>query len=114
MASLTPLELSEPAMVMLIIAGAGGLKQVMIDSVVSKYTGNCSSALDAVAALPGGGSSATILRICVGSATVADYDGRDPPAARDQFGREPRVDGAGYRSGSLMHATRDDGGFWTR
>jgi len=57
-------------MVMLIIAGAGALKQVLVDSGVSRYIGELLSQSQ-LSPLFLGWLIATILRVCVGSATVA-------------------------------------------
>ena len=57
-------------MIMLLIAGAGALKQVLVDGGVSKYIGEMLSD-STLSPLFLGWLIATILRFCVGSATVA-------------------------------------------
>ena len=111
MASLTH-SISSLTMVMLIIAGAGGLKQVMIDSGVSKYIGELLSQ-SSMSPLFLGWLIATILRICVGSATVAGITTAGillPLVTSSGVNRELMVLAIG--SGSLMTAHVNDGGFW--
>lgn len=111
MASLTH-SISSLTMVMLIIAGAGGLKQVMIDSGVSKYIGELLSQ-STLSPLFLGWLIATILRICVGSATVAGITTAGillPLVTSSGVNRELMVLAIG--SGSLMTAHVNDGGFW--
>ena len=61
---------SSITMVLLIISGAGALKQILIDSGVSDYIG---SLLDGsqISPLILAWLIATVIRVCVGSATVA-------------------------------------------
>jgi Gnt-I system high-affinity gluconate transporter len=111
MASLTH-SISSLTMVMLIIAGAGGLKQVMIDSGVSRYIGELLSH-STLSPLFLGWLIATILRICVGSATVAGITTAGillPLVTSSGVNRELMVLAIG--SGSLMTAHVNDGGFW--
>jgi Gnt-I system high-affinity gluconate transporter len=103
---------SSLTMVMLIIAGAGGLKQVLVDSGVSKYIGELLSQ-SALSPLFLGWLIATILRICVGSATVAGITTAGivlPLVTSTNVNRELMVLAIG--SGSLMTAHVNDGGFW--
>ena len=111
MASLTH-SISSLTMVMLIIAGAGGLKQVMIDSGVSRYIGELLSQ-SSLSPLFLGWLIATILRVCVGSATVAGITTAGillPLVTSSNVNRELMVLAIG--SGSLMLAHVNDGGFW--
>ena len=99
-------------MVMLIIAGAGGLKQVLVDSGVSKYIGELLNQ-SPLSPLFLGWLIATILRICVGSATVAGITTAGivlPLVTTSGVNRELMVLAIG--SGSLMTAHVNDGGFW--
>ena len=57
-------------MVLLIISGAGALKQILIDSGVSQYVGNILES-SSISPLILGWLIATFIRFCVGSATVA-------------------------------------------
>ena len=60
-------------MVLLIISGAGALKQILIDSGVSNYIG---ALLDGsqISPLILAWLIATVIRVCVGSATVAGFN----------------------------------------
>ena len=99
-------------MVLLIIAGAGALKQVLIDSGISDYIG---------AMLKGSSISplilawliATVIRVCVGSATVAGLTAAGivlPLATGANVSPELMVLAIG--SGSLMLSHVNDSGFW--
>ncbi|WP_338039092.1 gluconate:H+ symporter [Maribacter litopenaei] len=99
-------------MVLLIIAGAGALKQVLIDSGVSEYIGEALSG-SSVSPLILAWLIATIIRVCVGSATVAGLT-----AAGIVL---PLIEGTGTSaelivlaigSGSLMLSHVNDSGFW--
>ncbi len=104
--------ISSITMVMLIIAGAGGLKQILVDSGVSDYIGEMLRG-SSIPPLVLGWLIATILRVSIGSATVAGMT-----AAGIVL---PLVSGTGVRpelmvlaigSGSLMLSHVNDGGFW--
>ncbi|RRQ50414.1 gluconate transporter [Maribacter algicola] len=99
-------------MVLLIIAGAGALKQVLIDSGVSEYIGEALSG-SAISPLVLAWLISTIIRVCVGSATVAGLT-----AAGIVL---PLIEGTGTSaelmvlaigSGSLMLSHVNDSGFW--
>ena len=99
-------------MVLLIIAGAGALKQVLIDSGVSDYIGDMLNG-SSISPLILAWLIATVIRVCVGSATVAGLT-----AAGIVL---PLVDGTGVSaelmvlaigSGSLMLSHVNDSGFW--
>jgi Gnt-I system high-affinity gluconate transporter len=99
-------------MVMLIIAGAGALKQVLVDGGVSKYIAELLSHSN-LSPLILGWLIATILRVCVGSATVAGITTASivfPLVASSHVNPELMVLAIG--SGSLMLAHVNDGGFW--
>jgi Gnt-I system high-affinity gluconate transporter len=104
--------ISSLTMVMLIIAGAGALKQVLVDSGVSAYIGELLSGSH-VSPLFLGWLIATILRVCVGSATVAGITtaGIVFPLASGT-GVNPELMVLAIGSGSLMLAHVNDGGFW--
>lgn len=104
--------ISSLTMVMLIIAGAGALKQVLVDSGVSKYIGEVLSG-SSLSPLFLGWLIATILRVCVGSATVAGITtaGIVLPLAQGS-GVSPELMVLAIGSGSLMLAHVNDGGFW--
>jgi Gnt-I system high-affinity gluconate transporter len=99
-------------MVMLVIAGAGGLKQILVDSGVSKYIGEVLSNTG-ISPLILGWLIATILRISLGSATVAGITAAGivfPLVAKTGVSSELMVLAIG--SGSIMAAHVNDGGFW--
>ncbi|MFS4468636.1 gluconate:H+ symporter [Maribacter sp. 2210JD10-5] len=99
-------------MILLIIAGAGALKQVLIDSGVSEYIGGVLEG-STISPLVLAWLITTVIRVCVGSATVAGLT-----AAGIVL---PLVEGAGVSaelmvlaigSGSLMLSHVNDSGFW--
>jgi len=99
-------------MIMLLIAGAGALKQVLVDGGVSKYIGELLSE-STLSPLFLGWLIATILRFCVGSATVAGITTAGiilPLATGGAVKPELMVLAIG--SGSLMFGHVNDGGFW--
>lgn len=98
--------------IMLLIAGAGALKQVLIDSGVSKYIGELLSKSD-LSPLFLGWLIATVMRFCVGSATVAGITTAGivlPLVTGTDVKPELMVLAIG--SGSLMVGHVNDGGFW--
>jgi Gnt-I system high-affinity gluconate transporter len=99
-------------MIMLLIAGAGALKQVLVDSGVSKYIGGLLGQ-SALSPLFLGWLIATVLRFCVGSATVAGITTAGivlPLVSGTTVSPELMVLAIG--SGSLMLGHVNDGGFW--
>ncbi len=103
---------SSITMVLLIIAGAGGFKQVLVDSGIS----------DKIAAILGSSglsplflawTIAALLRVCIGSATVAGLTTAGiilPLAAGGTVNKELLVLAIGAGSLTLSHV--NDGGFW--
>jgi len=100
------------AMIVLIVAGAGVLKQVLVDSGVS----------DTIAAklqnwpihpLVLGWLIAAVLRVCIGSATVAGLTtaGIIAPTI-SQLNVEPNLMVLSIGAGSLMFSHVNDAGFW--
>jgi Gnt-I system high-affinity gluconate transporter len=99
-------------MIMLLIAGAGALKQVLVDSGVSKYIGGLLSQ-SSLSPLFLGWLIATVLRFCVGSATVAGITTAGivlPLVTGGSVNPELMVLAIG--AGSLMFGHVNDGGFW--
>ncbi len=97
---------------MLLIAGAGALKQVLVDSGVSTYIGELLSK-SSLSPLFLGWLIATVLRFCVGSATVAGITTAGivlPMVTGTAVTPELMVLAIG--SGSLMLGHVNDGGFW--
>lgn len=99
-------------MIMLLIAGAGALKQVLVDGGVSTYIGEMLSN-STLSPLFLGWLISTILRFCVGSATVAGITTAGiilPLVSGGNVNPELMVLAIG--SGSLMFGHVNDGGFW--
>ena len=99
-------------MVLLIIAGAGALKQILIDSGVSDYLGNLLQ-ISSLSPLLIGWSIATLIRFSVGSATVAGLTtaGIVLPLVQST-GVSPELMVLAIGSGSLMLSHVNDSGFW--
>jgi Gnt-I system high-affinity gluconate transporter len=100
------------AMMLLIIGGAGSLKQVLIDSHVND---------DIVALLSGlntnplvlGWLIAAVLRICLGSATVAGLTAAGIVAPIvTTYGVDPNLMVLSVGAGSLLFSHVNDAGFW--
>jgi len=103
---------SSITMVLLVIAGAGGLKQVLIDSEASAYIAELASA-SPVHPLILVWLIATLLRVSIGSATVAGLTAAGIAvdiAAKTNTSPELMVLAIG--SGSLMLSHVNDAGFW--
>ena len=99
-------------MVLLIIAGAGALKQILTDSGVSDYIGELLDGSN-ISPLVLGWLIATVIRVCVGSATVAGLTAAGivfPLVANTGVSPELMVLAIG--SGSLMLSHVNDSGFW--
>ncbi|MGB1455097.1 MAG: gluconate:H+ symporter [Flavobacteriaceae bacterium] len=99
-------------MVLLIIAGAGALKQILIDSGVSEYLGNLFQ-ISSISPLLIGWLIATLIRFSVGSATVAGLTtaGIVLPLVQTS-GVSPELMVLAIGSGSLMLSHVNDSGFW--
>jgi Gnt-I system high-affinity gluconate transporter len=100
------------AMLLLIMGGAGALKQVMIDSGVSKEIGGMLMSMNAHP-LVLGWAIACIIRVCVGSATVAGLTAAGivaPLLAQPDVDANLMVLAVG--AGSLMFSHVNDAGFW--
>jgi Gnt-I system high-affinity gluconate transporter len=100
------------AMIMLLISGAGSLKQVLVDGGVSDYIGGLMSH-SVLSPLFLGWLIATILRICIGSATVSGLTAAGivlPLVTGTSVNHELMVLAVG--SGSLMCSHVNDSGFW--
>ena len=99
-------------MVLLIIAGAGSLKQILIDSGVSEYIGNLLQ-ITSMSPLVIGWLIATLIRFSVGSATVAGLTtaGIVLPLVQST-GVSPELMVLSIGSGSLMLSNVNDSGFW--
>ena len=99
-------------MVLLIIAGAGALKQVLVDSGVSDYIADMLKG-SSLSPLLLAWFIATVIRVCVGSATVAGLTaaGIVLPLV-SQTGVSPELMVLAIGSGSLMLSHVNDSGFW--
>jgi Gnt-I system high-affinity gluconate transporter len=100
------------AMILLIMSGAGALKQILMDSGVSADIGEMLTGLD-VHPLILGWSIACVIRVCVGSATVAGLTaaGIVMPLVTTT-GVDPNLMVLAIGAGSLMFSHVNDGGFW--
>jgi Gnt-I system high-affinity gluconate transporter len=99
-------------MIMLLIAGAGALKQVLVDGGISQYIGGLLSQ-SSLSPLFLGWLIATILRFCVGSATVAGITSAGIVLPLVTGGAVvPELMVLAIGSGSLMFGHVNDGGFW--
>jgi Gnt-I system high-affinity gluconate transporter len=100
------------ALILLIVAGAGALKQVFTDSGVSKEIASLFSQLP-VHPLVLGWLIAAIIRVCVGSATVAGLTTAGiiaPILASTNV--DPNLMVLSIGAGSLMFSHVNDAGFW--
>ncbi len=100
------------APILLVIAGAGALKQIFNDSGTSKYIGERLITLPFSPIVLGWGMAA-IIRVCVGSATVAGLTtvGIILPLLQANHA-SPELMVLAIGSGSLMFSHINDGGFW--
>ncbi len=100
------------AMILLIIGGAGALKQILVDSGVSD---EIAAALNGsqIQPLLLGWLIAALIRVCLGSATVAGLTaaGIMLPVIK-QTGADANLMVLSIGSGSLMLSHFNDGGFW--
>lgn len=100
------------AMILLIMSGAGALKQILMDSGVSDEIGVMLSGMD-VHPLFLGWAIACVIRVCVGSATVAGLTAAGiimPLMGRPDV--NPNLMVLAIGAGSLMFSHVNDGGFW--
>jgi len=104
--------ISSITMVLLIIAGAGALKEILVDSGVSDYIADLLKD-STVSPLILAWLIATVIRVFVGSATVAGLTAASivlPLVSNASVNPELMVLAIG--SGSLMLSHVNDGGFW--
>ncbi|GAA4466048.1 gluconate:H+ symporter [Nibrella saemangeumensis] len=100
------------APILLVIAGAGALKQIFNDSGTSKYIGDILSGVQMSPLLLGWGIAA-VIRVCIGSATIAGLTtvGIVMPLIQQQT-IKPELMVLAIGSGSLMFSHINDAGFW--
>ncbi len=102
----------EIAMILLIIAGAGALKQVLVDSGVSRQIADMLQEIP-LSPLFLGWLAAAIIRIAVGSATVAGFTAAGIIAPLlVQTSTDPNLMVLSIGAGSLMFSHVNDAGFW--
>ncbi|MRW93565.1 gluconate transporter [Duganella sp. FT80W] len=100
------------APILLVIAGAGALKQVLVDTGVSAQLGTQLAQLP-VPPLVLGWLVATLIRICLGSATVAGLTAAGIMAPLVQASAtDPSLMVLAIGAGSLMCSHVNDSGFW--
>ena len=100
------------ALILLIVAGAGALKQVFIDSGVSAEIGHLLQGLS-INPLVLGWLIAAIIRVCLGSATVAGLTAASIIAPVMSQGHiDPNLMVLSIGAGSLMFSHVNDSGFW--
>jgi Gnt-I system high-affinity gluconate transporter len=100
------------AMILLIIAGAGALKQVLLDSGVSQTIADSLQGWD-VHPLILAWTITAIIRVCVGSATVAGLTTAGIIAPLVSGGVvDPNLLVLSIGAGSLMFSHFNDAGFW--
>lgn len=100
------------SMLLLIMGGAGTLKQILTDSGVSTEIGELLNGMD-VHPLILGWSIACVIRVCVGSATVAGLTAAGiimPVMSRPDV--DPNLMVLAIGAGSLMFSHVNDAGFW--
>ena len=99
--------------ILLIIAGAGALKQIFNDSGTSVYIGQQLAGLN-MPPLVLGWVMAAVIRVCVGSATIAGLTtaGIMVPLLQTQTGVHPELMVLAIGAGSLMLSHINDPGFW--
>lgn len=101
------------APILLIIAGSGALKEIFIVSGTSKYIASLLIDID-INPLILGWAIAGLIRVCVGSATIAGLTAVTVllPMIQAQTGLSPELMVLAIGSGSLMFSHINDGGFW--
>jgi Gnt-I system high-affinity gluconate transporter len=100
------------ALILLIVAGAGVLKQVFEDSGVSKVIGQSLATVE-ISPLVLGWLIAAIIRVCLGSATVAGLTTASLLApALPGMDVDPNLMVLSVGAGSLMFSHVNDSGFW--
>ena len=102
----------EIALILLIIAGAGALKQILTDSGVSKQIADMLQNIS-LSPLFLGWLTAAIIRVAVGSATVAGFTAAGIIAPLlIQTNTDPNLMVLSIGAGSLMFSHVNDSGFW--
>ncbi len=104
--------IKDVAMIVLIVAGSGALKQVLVESGVSNEIGALLQGMN-MQPLFMGWLIAAIIRVCIGSATVAGLTaaGIISPMMIST-GADPNLMVLSIGAGSLMFSHINDSGFW--
>ena len=104
--------IKDVALILLIVAGAGALKQILVDSGVSAEIGSLLQGIK-INPLILGWLIACVIRVCVGSATVAGLTaaGIIAPLMVDPS-INPNLMVLSIGAGSLMFSHVNDSGFW--
>jgi Gnt-I system high-affinity gluconate transporter len=104
--------IKDVALILLIVAGAGALKQILVDSGVSNEIGTLLQGIK-INPLILGWLIACVIRVCVGSATVAGLTaaGIIAPLMGDPS-INPNLMVLSIGAGSLMFSHVNDSGFW--
>ncbi len=98
--------------ILLIVAGAGVFKQVMTEGNINSYLGDLLAGMNAPPLILAWGIAA-VIRVCVGSATVAGLTTVGILAPLLQASNvSPELTVLAIGSGSLMFSHVNDGGFW--
>ncbi|HEY3406269.1 MAG TPA: gluconate:H+ symporter [Ohtaekwangia sp.] len=104
--------IKDVAMILMIMGGAGALKQILIDTGVSKDIALLLSGLD-IHPLVLGWLIAVVIRLCVGSATVAGLTAAGIIAPMlGTLGVNPNLMVLSVGAGSLFFSHVNDTGFW--
>ena len=104
--------IKDVSLILMIVAGAGALKQVFMDSGVSNEIAGALSDLP-VHPLVLGWTIAAIIRVCIGSATVAGLTAAGIIAPLlIQTHTSPELMVLSIGAGSLMFSHVNDSGFW--
>jgi Gnt-I system high-affinity gluconate transporter len=97
---------------LLIIGGAGSLKQILVSTGVSDEIGNLLNDLS-IHPLILGWMIAAVIRVCVGSATVAGLTAASIVVPLlDNPGIDPNLMVLSVGAGSLLFSHVNDSGFW--
>ncbi len=98
-------------MVLLIIAGAGGLKEILVESQAADYIGQL-LAQSSLSPLLLAWITAALIRVAVGSATVAGLTAAGIMLPLVQQGTSPELLTLAIGAGSITFSHVNDGGFW--
>lgn len=98
-------------MVLLIIAGAGGLKEILVESKAADYIGTLLSQTS-LSPLLLAWMTAALIRVALGSATVAGLTAAGIMLPLVEQGTSPELLTLAIGAGSITFSHVNDGGFW--